>query len=518
MKILLPVTPADAQKRVKDEHSLATQRTKYPNWYKRWTEKLGRTEQDFANLAKFVAEWQEEAFRTSPLGPLAPLASTTDIDVPEGAYFMNYPVDIGYADYMFGGTFVYYPGNGSTNCLVWHEEWMGGIEKDLFRTAMFATDLAGSYAESMSFQNVRLVGRAAKAILSDPSYKSVGAIFWDLGETSKVDRIYAEGFNNRGLRFVRGTPGQGDNLTVFNNCDGGIHLVGCAGATFDFGTISGDDNGALLEMEAGYGRESGGEVDVDAFKSEAGVTPIDRNPHRKQKLMVLRGQFGVVGGVANASHNQVRVDDLIEVDCRLQDGTKQVSNIVFGSIRGFNYGNLIKDIANGWTAADPGDFQCFSFQYTSANGGALWNPFHTFTKVPTGTTPPVDPPPVDPPPAGSPKDKRTYTTATTGPTTAATRVITPQGVNPIASIKLVNVKFKALPAAGQLAWVNAALFIGVDGLLWTIVNGVMKATTTKPVVNQAINVSIPAAGASLAYVIGSGNGPTAQFTGTVELY
>ncbi len=548
----LDIKPEHGDKMIRDLYSVSQLKSLFPAWYDRWTRYLLRTETDFSMLSVLVVKWQEMGYSTSPLGPMNPLASTTDIECPEGLYLANYIMDYGYADYSFGGTFVYYPGNGSTNIGVWHEQWKGGADRDLFRHAMHGTDLSGSYSESFSFQNVRLLGRAAKSVLADPSYRSCGANFWDCGETSKVDRIYAEGFNNQGMRFIRGTPAQGENLTAFNNCDAGIQLVGTAGNSFDFGVISGDDNGILFEQVAGFGREAGGQTDIDLMKSEAGVTPIERNPHRKQKLMVLRGQSGTNVGVCRGSHNQVRVDNLIEVDCRLTNGAKQVSNLVIGSINGFNYGNVVKDLANGWEAADPGDFNCFSLQYSSFGNGGLFNPFHTFAKVPSGstnppaatwvlgapvlgpcvnnvqtvTTPyvssiagqtPTTPKPADvvtsqacgTPPVGQPKDKRTYTNKTT----TTTRVVVPSGVNPISRTKLVNLKLDN----ANIAFINSHLLVGQGGTLWRLSPNGWLNTGIAATPGTAMNAEIEMPNTTLTHVIGGG-GATAIFTGVVEVY
>ena len=505
----LNVKPEHGNRLANELYTAAQLKDNYAAWFDRWTKKLGRTEADFGKLSVFVNEWQNAGYSTSSLGPMNPLASVVDIDVPEGLYLVNYILDYGYADYTFGGTFVYYPGNGSTNIGVWHEKWMAGTARDLFRHAMHGTDLTGSYAESFTFRGVRLLGNAAKGITADPSFKSTGLAVWDAGETSRVMDIYAEGFNNIGIDFIRGTPTTTETLTAFNNCDAGIMLTGTAGNTFNHGTISGDDNGALLEMRAGWGRQAGGQVDIDCMKSEAGVTPISRNPHRKQKLMVLRGQFGVNVGVARGSHSQVRVDNLIEVDCRLTDGNKQVSNLVIGSINGFNYGNAVKDLANGWEAADLGDYNCYSLQYTSHNGGQLFNPFHTFAKVGGGTTNPPTNPPVNPPTTGTVK----YTVNRTAATTSTTKEVAPATLGTVTSVKLVNLK---LSSVVNFTWINSALFIGQDGALWVSANGTLAATGIKPTAGMAINATIPI-GSALTHTIG-GAGATAIFTGQIEHY
>lgn len=503
----LNIKPEHGDKQARDLYTAAQLKANYPAWFDRWTKKLGRTEADFGLLSVFVNEWQNAGYSTSSHGPMNPLASVVDIDTPEGLYLVNYICDYGYADYTFGGTFVYYPGNGSTNIGVWHEKWMGG-ERDLFRHAMHGTNLEGSYSESFSFGNVRLLGRAATAVAPDPSFKSTGLSVWDAGETSKIGRIYAEGFNNCGIRIHRGTPLSADELTVFNNCEAGVRFQGCAGNTGDIKVISGDDNGALIDFVDGDGRQAGGQFNIGAIKSEAGVTPISRNPHRKQKLMVLRGQFGVNVGVARGSHSQVRVDNLIEVDCRLTDGNKQVSNLTIGSINGFNYGNAVKDLANGWEAADPGDYNCYSLQYTSANGGNLWNPFHTFTKVGGGVTNPPVNPPVNPPTTVK------YTETRTTATTATTRKTAPATLGTVASVKLVNLKLSSVTI---MTWINSALFVGQDGVLWVAANGGMVSTGIKPVAGQAINATVNI-GSALTHTIGSPNGSTALWSGTIEHY
>lgn len=506
--VTLDVKPSDGQRTVRqDQTTIDAAKAVYPNWYAR-AKVLGWTDAQFLDQSKFVAKWQQLQYFSSSLGPNAPTASTVNVTVPEGEYYVNATCELGYGTYRGAGTFVYYPGNYSTTLSVWHAKWIGTGPRDIFHTAMWGTNVEGSYAESFRFEGFRLDGKAATAILADPSYRSTGAVFFDCGETENVEYVYAHSFNNIGLEFERGTPATANTLTVFNNCDAGIMLTGTAGNTFNFGTISGDDNGALVEMRAGGGRQAGGQVNIACMKSEAGVTPISRNPHRKQKLMVLRGQFGVNVGVARGSHAQVRVDNLIEVDCRLADGNKQVSNLVIGSINGFNYGNVVKDLANGWEAADPGDYNCYSLQYTSANGGQLWNPFHTFNKTGGGATNPPVNPPVNPPTTIK------HTETRTAATTATTRKTAPTTLGTVSYVKLVNLK---LSSVTNLTWINSALFVGQDGVLWVAANGGMNTTGIKPTAGQVINATVNI-GSALTHTIGSPNGSTAIFTGTIEHY
>ena len=513
--VTLDVKPSDGQKQVKQEQAtIALAKAAYPNWYAR-AKVLGWTDQRFLDQSKFVAKWQQLQYFSSPLGTNAPTASTVTVTVPEGNYFNNEICELGRGTYRGAGTFEYHTGNYTTTISVWHEKWTNGGPRDLFRTSNFGSEGDAGYAESFRFEGFRLDGRAAIAILPDPAYTSTGFVGWDNGETSNVEYIYAHAFNTNGIEFVRGTPARGDLLTVFNNCRAGIMLTGTAGNTFAFIEVSGDDNDVLIEQQPGYGREAGGQMAVLMAKSEAGVTPISRNPHRKQRLFVFRGQFGGFVGVCRGSNKDVRVENLIEVDCRLKNGTPQVSNLMIGSINGFNYGNAVRDLSGGWSAKSPGDFNCYELHYTSKDGGKLWNPFFQFEGAPNaggGTVPPVIPP------STTGKDTRTFdATADPKVTTNNYKVPAPANLGTINETRLTNVKVQSL----AIAYINSNLFIGNDGYLW-LSNGFKRAKDSagndiKVVVGQALNVSVPMAGTTLTHCVG-GAGATAILTGKIELY
>ena len=501
--VTLDVKPSDGQRQVRQDYTLQQAQTTFKNWYAR-AKVLGWTDVQFLDQSMFVAKWQQLQYFSSSLGPNAPTASTVNVTVPEGNYYVNAACELGNGTYRGSGTFVYYPGSYTTVMHVWHEKWIGTGPRDIFHTANYGTN---NWQESFRIEGFRLEGGAATSVLPDPSYTSTGLVVGDAGETSCVNYIFASHFNTAGVEFDRGTPVSCGVLSVFSNCVAGVILTGSALNTFNFGTLSADDNDAVIVQRAGRGREAGGAVFISLIKSEGGVS--DR-VKRAQKLAILAGQGGFVVGAAKGSLNSTRVENLIEIDCRITDGTKQVSNIVIGSISGFGYNNVLKDIANGWTAKSPGDHKCYELHYTSEFGGKLWNPFFAFEGAPNGgTIPPVTPvdPPVNPP-STTVKWAKTYTS----PTTASTKVAVPAGVNPINETRLVNVKFSNL----NIAFVNSHLLLGQGGTLWKMVGTSWVDTGIKVTVGVAMNVSVPMAGTTLTNVIG-GPGATAILTGTVQV-
>ncbi len=499
--VILDVKPSDGQRQVRqDQTTIDAAKAVYPHWYAR-AKVLGWTDAQFLDQSVFVAKWQQRQYFSSSLGPNAPTASTVNVTVPEGNYYVNATCELGNGTYRGSGTFVYYPGSYTTVMHVWHEKWIGTGPRDIFHTANYGTN---NWQESFRIEGFRLEGRAATAVAPDPSYTSTGLVVGDAGETSVVNYIFASHFNTAGVEFDRGTPVSCEVLSVFSNCVAGVMLTGSALNTFRFGTLSADDNDAVIVQRAGRGREAGGAVFIGLIKSEGGVS--DR-VKRAQKLAVLAGQTGFVVGAAKGSLNGTRIENLIEIDCRLTNGTKQHSNIVIGSITGFGYNNVIKDIANGWTAKGPGDHACYEFHYTSSNGGKVWNPFFEFVRSDAPTNPTN--PPVNPPTTVKWTSGNTYATTATKSTT---KVTAPAGTTS-AYVKLVNVKLSNVTA---LTWINSNLFIGQDLTLWTVTPFV--STGVKPVAGQAINATVNMSGAALSHYIGSGAGSTAVFTGQVEVY
>ena len=502
--VTLDVKPSDGQRQVRQDYTLQQAQTTFKNWYAR-AKVLGWTDQQFLDQSMFVAKWQQLQYFSSSLGPNAPTASTVNVTVPEGYYYQTDPIELGRGTYRGSGTFAYYNGNYTTTLAVWHEKWRDpNVPRDLIHTSNHGLD---TWWESGRVEGFRLDGRAAMAVLPDPSFKSTGLVIWDGGENCHVEYIYAHNFNTAGIEFVRGTPVEFETLSVFSNCWAGLLLTGTAQNTIVGLELSADDNDAAVRQGAGYGRDAGGAVFIGLIKNEGGVS--EGRVKRPQKLAVLAGQTGFVVGVAKSSQKAARVANLIEIDCRLTNGTPQVSNIQIGSVSGFGFDNIIYDVTHNWKAKARPDNYCYSFEYTSEFGGKVFNPFFTFEGAPNGgTVPPVTPvdPPVNPPTTA--KWAKTYTS----PTTASTKVAVPAGVNPINETRLVNVKFSNL----NIAFVNSHLLLGQGGTLWKMVGTSWVDTGIKVTVGQALNVSVPMAGTTLTNVIG-GAGATCVMTGTIQV-
>lgn len=132
-------------------------------------------------------------------------------------------------------------------------------------------------------------------------------------------------------------------------------------------------------------------------------------------------------------------------------------------------------------------------------------------------------------PAGKPAESQTCTVAPVVPkykeirstsTTATTRKVAPATLGTVASVKLV--KFK-VPSTLTVAWINSSLFIGQNGVtkvwgLWTYVNGVMLEVGIPVTPDQVLDTDNIPIGSALTHTIGSPNGSTAIFTGTIEHY
>ncbi len=366
------------QRAIGEAWDAATCKTKFSHLYARKIQHEGWNDAKFLKLRVFSAAFMDAMWKTSAFGLAAQqLISVANLLLPKGKWLNNIECVLPYGKVMGQGTFMWYPGNDSTQISMDSPGWLGGLSRptgvNVPIRASFVSPTYGqssfvaAYHESFEFENVRLTGDAPGWM--DPSYRAYGLYVYDSGETGVVRKVYAEHFNTAGFAFERGTPATADLLTVFNCNFTGIHLLGTALATLNFGTVSSDDCPSLFDMEAYNGREAGGVLNVSCTKQETGVTSEERGPWKGSIVANLRGQFAANFGAISYACAAVSTNTMFFVDPRLVSGVMQNSVLNVGAAKGFNYDLTVQDAANkkGWRG--PGSYSGMQLFYSAAGGG-----------------------------------------------------------------------------------------------------------------------------------------------------
>lgn len=343
--------------------------------YPRFAERLrlqGRTAAWLMNVNVMPAAWNDAVLQGQGGGqPLnGRITSNNGVTVPDGDYSVNYPCIVDGGEYIGQGTG--YAGNNPptassrsmNTCLRLNRSPWLGTEFDQMNLIQSSTwgMLSGSnsYTESGSVSGFLLIGDNPG--WHDPSYMSSGLGAWDLGETYRVDDIYARDFNGYGFVFVRGTPASVGTLSAFTNSLGGVALIGGALNTYSFQVVSGDDNPCLFLVRPGYGREGGGAVNVALVKSESGK----RMPNKGQIIMDAIGYTRATFGSVWVAVDYERVDALFVMESRGMGSSVTVQNL-----DGYGYATVVQDVTNRKRWASPGDYVPCSFRWESRNGGVM---------------------------------------------------------------------------------------------------------------------------------------------------
>jgi hypothetical protein len=473
------------------KYTYSTAKAKYPAFII-WAEYLGMTQADVLSVNEFAAAWNNEVWGTD--GYVAPnkqdaypqngLQSRANIDA-SGIYYAktNIPCILGFGIYSGGGTGNYTDASGTTGGTqieVDHAKWVSRVfpERNLFQTDTWANNTILGYQESFIFQGFRLEGGYTFKV-HDPSFKSSGIAIWDSGETSRVQHIYAYGFNSYGFLNVRGTPSIFDGCSAFSNGIAGFGLLGNDLSTITLYSPSGDDNGALILIEGAYDRPGGGTVVVIGNKNENGK----RQPARDQVFIKAKGACNIVA-IGTWVHSTYSVANVIEIDFQEYNGGLDVSGLRYDG-----YANLLKLTAKGVTKVykGPGAYAPVSFianetGVVSASrdmGGAAPVPAPTPTPTPTPT--PV-------PPTG------TWTSVWTGTKVNATTCAT---VNVTATqVRLTNWKPTSLNYGRIVGTGNGkpSLQLWPDGSFYWNNTKVVSSLTAPVVVNTtypSVTITIP---------------------------
>lgn len=276
------------------------------------------------------------------------VTSNNGVEWPAGIYAVNYPCIVDGGDYRGQGTGFSGTVGGAvsmnTNLVYNHTGWLGSYGgapfdvRNLIQTCTWGI-LTGAtaYTESGTVRDFRLTGNNGS--WWDPTYTSNGLGMWDLGETWYVERIFAETFNGYGVMNVRGTPATYNVISSFQNALGGIGLIGTELNTINITTLSGDDNPALIVMQAGYGRGSGGTVSVTLAKSESGK----RTPNKGQIILWQRspsyGNINISVGQGDMNGN------FLDAQFVVNNNTAAAGQMVTVQYRGWNGRTTFHDVS-----------------------------------------------------------------------------------------------------------------------------------------------------------------------------
>lgn len=398
----------------------------------------------------------------------APCVSRIGVYFGQGDWLVSYPIPKAHGQYIGEGPQTMYYNNWAATCFKpWHDNWQGDTDKP--RCSMLSTSWGiegnGGYTEGSSVDKIGFVGNNSGWWNS--AYEEHGLCLWDEGEVTSDGIIYARDHNGYGVLNARGTPFTCKQLSVFTNALGGLGLIGCELNTMNLGTISGDDNPALIVQRAGYGRGSGGAISFALGKCESGK----RTPNKGQIVLWQRDpSYSIINvNVSQMDMNGPFVDAAFVMNTKAASGGQILTCLG----RAWNFRTIVHDVANKKRWAG-GAYVPFHFTWSSMGGGKLVD-HTTAQQVPatavnasdrlglvpnngtfdyvnglpvydiTGGTPPVQPPitpvpPVDPPvppPGGS-------TTVWSGGSVSATTVV--HLVTPITTTKVTvtNLKTTAL--------------------------------------------------------------------------
>lgn len=326
---------------------------------------LGWTDNQVMAMTLLPAYWNDWVIKGNGGGqPITGvITSNNGVEVPAGVYLVNYPCIMDGGEYVGQGTGFSGTVGGTvsmhTNLVYDQAGWIGGLggahldgqytngavttnvifdQANLLQTTTWQVLSGGrSYTESGYCGGFRLTGTNSSWYDSaQRRCNGIGA--WDLGETWLVEDIFAESFNGSGAVFVRGTPATINCLSAFVNAWSGVELIGSELNTFNFNTLSGDDNPALIGMSAGYGRGAGGVLNVNLGKSESGK----RTPNKAQILIWQRDPcYGLINiNDAQCDMNNLFLDSMIVLKSNSASG----GQVVHAQIRGWNCRTLLHDV------------------------------------------------------------------------------------------------------------------------------------------------------------------------------
>jgi len=321
---------------------------------------LGYTDNEIMGLNVLPAYWNDWVCSGRSSNPIDErLTSNNGVIVPMGVYSVNYPCMTDGGEFVGQGTgfagALAGTASNNTTLLLNRPGWMGGLHPDVHYTqnsvplTVSYTEMnliqtvnygmlggSNSYTESGRIRQFRCIGDNGSWY--DPTYTSNGVYLYDPGENYQLDGVYCEQFNGYGVAIARGTPAFVNYASVFQNALGGIGLIGTSLATINLNMISGDDNPALVVQIDGWGRTSGGWLNVTMGKSESGK----RTPNKGQILLWQRSDcYGMTRWMGPADMNLAMTDALFV----MKTIPTSLGQVLDAEITGWNCRTLVHDVS-----------------------------------------------------------------------------------------------------------------------------------------------------------------------------
>lgn len=385
--------------KVKDKYAPGADQTALPNAW-RYAQSIGMTSDNFRELRLFTAfHWDATWTWEAPTNVGKFLNTFNYIIVPEGSYLSNATAVVPRAGMEGASSFVY-AGQGGDQGMVATEikmddVWLQGsttsTERRLFDTPN-SSGAGGNFAynESMSISNIRLIGPNKKG----DGITRIGLFLSWMGECTYVNQVRSDYFQH-GFVARGGVPLTVGTISAFWNEIGGFSALGSSLATMNIQTLSGDGNGRLLNVAAGYGSPAGVIMNLGLLKSEDGTTP---GAHVSNQVAVYaEGQYVMnIGIISFACQNGSNPEAMCVLNPTLPQFGNQNSTLRVGGVLGFGYNTAIKNRVTGATWNNPGSYSGYEFVHY-AGGDKVWTGCDSLIKTGGGTgggtTPPVDPPP-----------------------------------------------------------------------------------------------------------------------------
>lgn len=307
----------------------------------------------YATVCLTDGSWRGEAANNIARGFLN---TYNYVVIPSGRYEINAECVVPRGG-ITGSSSFWSPGNGqghgfyATEIVMRDDIWWPagpGAERRMLTTPN-SDGSAGnfSYNESMTVEKMYLHGPDKKG----DGITRIGMFLSWMGECTYVNQVRAD-YWTHGMVARGGVPLTIGTASTFWNHTGGLSLLGCAQATFSIQTLSGDGNGRLLNLAAGYGSPAGGIVNVGLLKNEDGTTPGAAVSN--QVAVYAEGQYVVNIGIATlACQNGANPEAMFVLNPTLPSYGTQASTLRVGGVYHFGFSTVIKNRVTGSTWSAP---------------------------------------------------------------------------------------------------------------------------------------------------------------------
>jgi len=296
------------------------------------------------------------------------IGSRETIDWGDGQWDFNIPTVFCFGRYRGSGS-----GHASgswgqtagTGISVAHDAWISRVfpRRDLFVSDTYFMN--GGYQESFEISGFRFKGGRMNQNY-DTSYESSAVMVFDAGESSIIEKCYAEGFNTSGFTAIKGTSFSIRNCSSFQNGRFGYLILGGNTNIFHLDLVSGDDNGEFLMASLPMGNlVGGGTIRATIVHHETGT-----RVGRQMGIAWLDGRFTCT---ITAIHNQnlgVTVPSAFRLNGRIYASQLTVGGLNFSASDG-NYTRIIDDVGQNrwWGTGDDIRHKPFSFVWQRELGG-----------------------------------------------------------------------------------------------------------------------------------------------------